>query len=34
MAACFIAGNARNGLDAWVNNKGRSLKNCGYGKPR
>ncbi|MCE2593917.1 DUF4357 domain-containing protein [Motilimonas cestriensis] len=32
MAACFIAGNARSGLDAWVNSQGKTLKQSGYGK--
>jgi len=32
MAACLIAGNARSGMDAWLNTKGQSLKACGYGK--
>ena len=32
MAACFVAGNARSGLDAWVNSQGKSLKQSGYGK--
>ena len=32
MAACFIAGNARSGLDAWVNGQGKTLKQSGYGK--
>ena len=31
MAACVVAGNARSGLDAWLNPRGRSLKQCGYG---
>lgn len=32
MAACMVAGNARSGMDAWVNEQGDSLKACGYGK--
>lgn len=32
MAACFIAGNARSGLDAWSNDAGFTLKQSGYGK--
>lgn len=33
-AACMIAGNARSGLDAWVDRWGKSLKVRGYGKKR
>ena len=33
-AACLIAGNARSGLDAWLDKWGRSLKDRGYGKKR
>lgn len=31
-AACLIAGNARSGLDAWVDSEGQSLKQRGYGR--
>jgi hypothetical protein len=30
-AASLVAGNTRNGLDAWISNAGFSLKNSGYG---
>jgi hypothetical protein len=33
-SACLIAGNPRSGLDAWLDDKGRSLKALGFGKKR
>ncbi len=31
MAACLVAGNARSGLDAWINKAGLTLKERGFG---
>lgn len=33
-AAALVSGNVRNGLDAWVNREGFSLKESGYGVKR